>query len=193
LTGTDKQTASTAQPDSARPIGGIGYPRTLGKVARGKNIHEDTLLATDYLNHFNEIVMLLDMVADIPECMEDAREWRPKSYADHFRDSCFQDKELAILAYENAPIRYRLPFDHLVTQMDATALAGLKAIEAAIAAGDEVRTKSTVSAVTGQLRQYIDLTSAIINGHNMTCEQDEIDALLASEDVDDLAALLKSS
>ena len=28
---------------------------------RGKNINEETLLATDYLNHFNEIIMLFDI------------------------------------------------------------------------------------------------------------------------------------
>jgi hypothetical protein len=41
---------------------------------RDTNINEQTLLATDYLNHFNEIVMLLEMVPDMPEMLEDAKE-----------------------------------------------------------------------------------------------------------------------
>src|SRR3546814_10787267 len=51
--------------------------------------------------------MLLEMVPSMPECYRDAVEWRPKSYAQHFRDSCFSDAELAILAYENAPVDVR--------------------------------------------------------------------------------------
>ena len=38
---------------------------------RDSNIDETTLLATDYLNHFNEIVMLLEMVPEMPEMLDD--------------------------------------------------------------------------------------------------------------------------
>ncbi len=47
--------------------------------------------------------MLIDMVPTMPECIEDARVWAPKSYEQHFQDSVFTDKALAILAYQNAP------------------------------------------------------------------------------------------
>ena len=40
----------------------------------GTNISSTTLLATDYLNHFNEIVMLLEMVPDMPDMIEDCKE-----------------------------------------------------------------------------------------------------------------------
>ena len=33
------------------------------------NLSLVTLLATDYLNHINEIVMLVDLVPDAPECL----------------------------------------------------------------------------------------------------------------------------
>src|SRR3546814_4071681 len=71
-----------------------GFTGTYRLLVRGKNINQNTLLATDYLNHFNEIIMLLEMVPSMPECYRDAVEWRPKSYAQHFRDSCFSDAEL---------------------------------------------------------------------------------------------------
>src|SRR3546814_7715400 len=64
-----------------------GFTGTYRLLVRGKNINQNTLLATDYLNHFNEIIMLLEMVPSMPECYRDAVEWRPKSYAQHFRDS----------------------------------------------------------------------------------------------------------
>ena len=70
---------------------------------RGANISEKTLLSTDYLNHFNEIVMLIEMVPDMPDMIEDCRLWHPKSYQQHFRDSGFSEKELAIEAYDHVP------------------------------------------------------------------------------------------
>ena len=75
-------------PDDPAPVDGADAYRARIK---GTNIDERTLLATDYLNHFNEIVMLLELVPDLPDCLEDAKEWRPKSYAEHFRDSGFVD------------------------------------------------------------------------------------------------------
>lgn len=172
--------------DIERPEGGIGFPRTLRLLVRGKNIHEDTLLATDYLNHFNEIIMLLELIADMPECLEDALEWAPKPYREHFSESGFQDKALAILAYENAPRRYREPFDQLVAQMDATVLGALSRIEQATRAGDPDRLRHLISGVTRKLQRLIDVASAVIHGRAMTSEQDEIDALLAQVDGDEM-------
>ena len=72
---------------------------------RGTNINEQTLLATDYLNHFNEIVMTMEMVPDMPKFLEEAKAWQPKTYQDHFRDSGFTDKDLVIEAYRHAPAK----------------------------------------------------------------------------------------
>ncbi|MDP6344006.1 MAG: hypothetical protein QF491_10780, partial [Alphaproteobacteria bacterium] len=75
---------------SEAPAAGSGLRDRLA----GTNVNQDTFLATDYLNHFNEIVMLLEMVPDMPEILDEAKEWQPKSYAAHFRDSGLSDAEL---------------------------------------------------------------------------------------------------
>src|SRR3979409_2759970 len=67
---------------------------------RAANINPRTGLATDYLNHFNEAIMLLEMIPDIPECAEDFLAWHPLSYAEHFTASNFAARDLAIEAYE---------------------------------------------------------------------------------------------
>ena len=51
----------------------VSHQATLSLLVRGKNINETTLLATDYLNHFNEIIMVLELVPDMPECLEEAQ------------------------------------------------------------------------------------------------------------------------
>ena len=62
------------------------------------NISPVTGLATDYLNHFNEAIMLLDLAATVPECLADLMAWRPTDYEDHFASSSFRDHELAVRA-----------------------------------------------------------------------------------------------
>ena len=62
---------------------------------RAANINPRTGLATDYLNHFNEAVMLLEMIPDMPECAEDFLGWQPLSYCEHFTASNFKARDLA--------------------------------------------------------------------------------------------------
>jgi len=94
------------------------------------NINPETFLATDYLNHFNEIVMLLEMVPDMPELAEDAFDWAPKSYIEHFEDSGFQAKDLAIEAYDLAPIPFKTPFESICAELDKLITSTLNGLQA---------------------------------------------------------------
>lgn len=145
---------------------------------KGTNINEQTLIATDYLNHFNEIVMMLEMIPDMPECLDEAKEWRPKSYHDHFRDSSFSDKELAVAAYEHSPARYREPFEETVSKMNRLVVASLDRIEARLPNNDPDATAHAASRAARRLQKLIDVASAIIHGDEPTVDQEEIDELL---------------
>ena len=81
------------------------------------NINVSTGLATDYLNHFNEAIMLLELVASCPDCLNDLRNWRPLTYREHFRASRFKRRELAIAAYEASDPAARACLDTLSATM----------------------------------------------------------------------------
>ena len=103
-----------------------------GRLAAA-NINPASFLATDYLNHYNEIVMLLEMVPDMPELIEDCNDWSPKSYSQHFLDSGFAAKDLAVEAYRIAPDVIRSPFEKVCGDMDRLiigTLDGLKKVGA---------------------------------------------------------------
>lgn len=151
-----------------------------GRV-RGSNINEKTLLATDYLNHFNEFVMLLDLVPDMPDCLEDAQSWEPKDYKDHFRDSLFSDKDLAIEAYDSSPMEYRRQFETTILMINSLIPQILGKIKAAVESGDAERTKFECSKTSNLLQGLMDVVSAIINGENPTIDQAGIDALLGGQ------------
>src|SRR6267154_1654402 len=84
---------------------------------RAANINPRTGLATDYLNHFNEAIMLLEMIPDMPDCAEDFLTWQPLSYREHFAASNFRARELAIAAYDSADPAIRGEFDGITSAM----------------------------------------------------------------------------
>ena len=85
---------------------------------RHANINPTTLLATDYLNHYNEVIMLFEMLPDMPDCLEDVEEWQPRSYVEHFQNSGFQGKALAIAAYRHTPASLRAHFESICAELD---------------------------------------------------------------------------
>lgn len=145
---------------------------------RGTNIDEQTLLATDYLNHLNEPIMLLEMVADAPELLDELAAWRPKSYIEHFADNAFADKELAIRAYAVAPEMFREPFDRTIESAGrcivntVVALTELHKQER----GGEMR--AIASEVTTILGELVDRASAIIHGNVSPLGQMQIDQIM---------------
>ena len=159
--------------------------KTYMGLVKGTNINEETLLATDYLNHFNEVIMLLEMVPDMPECLEDVKEWQPKTYAEHFLDSAFSDKELAILAYENAAELHRKPFDKTTVEINEKVKTGIAEIEAVQKNNNPDQLRDTIKTITREIQRLMDRSSAIINGdfgkeeleEVITLDQGDIDAL----------------
>jgi hypothetical protein len=130
------------------------------------NINPETGLATDYLNRFNEAVMLLDMLASCPEFRADFLAWKPLSYREHFRASRFKTSELAIAAYDTADPNVRNTLDTLAVTMTIV-------LEATRAAMDADRRLDTIAALaenaTAWLKPLIARAGAVINGEaNLT-------------------------
>ena len=131
---------------------------------RGSNINTDSLLATDYLNHFNEIVMLFDLAADMPDCFQDAAAWQPLSYQEHFTRSNLSDKDLAIEAYGHSPDDIRARFDRTVAELDAFLLDGIERCLVILEHEGSERFRLACSEAAAESRGYIDRLSAVIHG-----------------------------
>jgi len=132
---------------------------------RAANINPHTGLATDYLNHFNEAIMLLEMIPDMPECAEDFLSWRPLSYAEHFTASHFKARHLAIEAYESADATVRAEFDNITGAMTSI----LTAVSAAMREAKQDKTRSTLAEqATGWVKPLVALAGGIINGGSET-------------------------
>jgi hypothetical protein len=152
--------------------------RELAARAADSNVNEKTLLATDYLNHVNEIVMLLDLVPDAPECLEDCRAWQPVSYQDHFRRSHIADRDLAIEAYDFAPPAFKEPFDLLVGEMNRLVALSIERLGAALESGDPVMIRTIAETASRNLQDLIGQAGAVIHGTDHVIDQAQIDALM---------------
>lgn len=140
---------------------------------RAANINPRTGLATDYLNHFNEAIMLLEMIPDMPECADDFLDWYPLSYVEHFTLSNFKARELAISAYQSADADLRAQFDHITATMTSI----LTAVGAAMreVRKDTSRAKLAEQA-TGWVKPLVTQAGGIINGGR----EADVETILAS-------------
>ena len=128
---------------------------------RAANINPRTGLATDYLNHFNEAIMLLELVPDMPECADDFLAWRPLTYAEHFTASNFKARDLAIAAYDSADADIRAAFDNITIAMTSI----LTAVGAAMRKADQDRTRARLAEqATGWVKPLVTQAGGIING-----------------------------
>jgi hypothetical protein len=158
MTSTVAKSAPSAPPPP-RPTASIDEARAA--KLRAANINPRTGLATDYLNHFNEAVMLLEMVPDMPECAEDFLGWRPLSYSEHFHASNFKARDLAIESYESADAITRAEFDNITSAMTSI----LTAVGDAMRKATQDKTRATLAEqATGWVKPLVALAGGIING-----------------------------
>lgn len=145
----------------------------LQALCAGTNINQQTLLATDYLNHFNEIIMLFEMVPSMPMIFEEITVWQPKSYVQHFEESGFSDKGLAIEAYNHVPSDIYCCFIETVYELDAAVLGIIEELGPLLETSPPEQLEEICKSHTIDLMCHIDRLSAIINGTNQTKTDDD--------------------
>jgi hypothetical protein len=77
---------------------------------KAANINPATGLATDYLNHYNGVAMMISALGAAPDMAGTVLDWRPLGYAAHFRITGFRERELAVAAFEAAPDDVKVRF-----------------------------------------------------------------------------------
>lgn len=159
------------------------------------NINPETRLATDYLNHFNEVVMVLEMLPDMPDCLDEAEAWQPCDYCAHFRESSFAERTLAIAAYDRVPARVRALFEDSIRALDAAILSARASARDAIGKGMEAEVlRAILTDPLAEIRERQALAGQIITGFlpasrpetGAACDGETAAGLLNQADVDAL-------
>lgn len=147
------------------------------------SINPYSLLATDFLNQFNEVAMILEMALDWPEGLEELKQWRPRTYVEHFEKSGFSDASIVIAAYHAAPRIPKTRFESLVYELDQSITQGLQALSQAIqqsggAANLSPPLADAAYALGVEIRHGVRCLSAIINIGPSGIEQKDIDDVM---------------
>ena len=160
-----------ARSDSRVPRQSAPEAEARAAQLRAANINPRTGLATDYLNHFNEAIMLLEMIPDMPECAEDFLGWQPLSYSEHFTASNFRARDLAIETYNSADPAIRAEFDNLTSAMTSI----LTAVGSAMREVRQDKTRATLAEqATGWVKPLVTLAGGVINGRGNEADVDYI-------------------
>lgn len=129
----------------------------------GTSINEETLLATDYLNQFHELVKLLEALPVDPSGFAaDLKSWHAFDYEEHFDRAETGNNSLATAAYRRAPEMVRRQFDAAVARLQGEALRLVGSVGRSL---DNSDLEMTCSGAASRLRVLIDDASAIANGY----------------------------
>ncbi|MEZ5669742.1 MAG: hypothetical protein R3F55_20345 [Alphaproteobacteria bacterium] len=167
--------------------GSATHTRTYRRLVQGTTINGTTLLSTDYLNHFNEFVMMLELVADMPDMAPELEQWQPKTYVQHFADSGFSHKDLAIAAYDHVPAEFRRPFDETIAAIDAMICETVPRVGALLVEHESEAARHHMLTIAREMRGMIERASAIINGARVEdLDGAEGDSTMGQGDIDAL-------
>jgi hypothetical protein len=117
-------------------------------------------LSNDYLNHYSEVLMLIEMAGDDPAIAADLADWQPVDYRTYFGASELRRAAAALAAYDALPDESRLAFEKLVAAMDALASMAVFALQPPT---DPATAPVIVDATAPALRSLIARAGAFLN------------------------------
>src|SRR5262245_44620290 len=164
-----RQVESVRQPDPAQ--------------AAEANISPATGLATDYLNHFNEAIMMLELIPSMPACIDDLMAWKVMTYREHFLATGMKHRDAVLVAYDGADPQARIMLDEIANTMSSILSATRDALRLdlspTVAAG-------LAREAAYQLKPLVARSGALINGFKVPGDvplagvaQAAVDAILA--------------
>jgi hypothetical protein len=132
-------------------------------------------IANDYLNHFNEILLLIENLPTLlPEMLDELLEWHPVTYREYFAKSLLPGSARALEIYDGIDDGFRREFESIIDGINAMAMASVDVIRAHRNPAGEIDPgkvsdfcESASSAIRSALNRAADLVN---NGHTSPAE-----------------------
>ncbi len=132
-------------------------------------------IANDYLNHFNEILLLIENLPTLlPEMLDELLEWHPVTYREYFAKSLLPGSARALEIYDGIDDGFRREFESIIDGINAMALASIDVIRAHRNPAGEIDPgrvsdfcENASSAIRSALNRAADLVN---NGHSSPVE-----------------------
>ena len=135
--------------------------RASGEGARDGTASGSVLdLSNDYLNHYSEALMLIELAPMDEAVVEDLAAWAPLTYQAYFSASPLRRAKAALAAYEALAPEPRAVFEELTWAMDTLVRFAILALRQP----SEAESATVVAAETGPaLRRLIERAAAFLN------------------------------
>lgn len=143
-----------------------GLPQARSRIRRAEAlINPASGLANDYLNLFNEIVMLVEQLPTMPELFEDIQRWRPISYREYFHRSILPGRLSAIETYDKLEPRFRREFETLVEELDRRSTGAVAAVRRQFKTGgeDDVALAPICEKAGATIREVLEKATMLVN------------------------------
>ncbi|MDE2578992.1 MAG: hypothetical protein KGL46_09325 [Hyphomicrobiales bacterium] len=139
---------------------------TLGERASAL-VNPNSGLANDFLNVYNEILMLIENLPAVPELFDDILAWRPASYGAYFMQSQFDGRDKALEAYAQLDPQFRARFEQVVVDLAESALRAVAEVACAVAEhDDEKRLAQVCETAAEKVRRVLPMAAQMVNfGH----------------------------
>jgi hypothetical protein len=86
-------------------------------------------IANDYLNHFNEILLMIENLPILlPEMVEDILQWKQVSYTEYFKKSPLPGSAEALRIYDALDPNFRTDFEAMIELLDKIVLSSIEII-----------------------------------------------------------------
>lgn len=135
------------------------------------NVNLSTGFATNYLNHYVEILLLLEMLPSMPECLEDIRLWEPIDYAEHVRQSGLPQLELVLEAFEHSDATRKETLSDVTKEVDTEVLRYINQAQQAVTLGDSEQTAAIALEAKEVLTPMLEKISSVICSPNFLAEE----------------------
>lgn len=142
-------------------------------------------LANDYLNLFNEIVMLVEQLPAMPELFEDLLAWKPTTYQEYFSRSDLPGRHSALADYNQLNPRFRRRFEAVVEDLDRLAVGTVVSIRRHVRIKGDSDLQTLVAICekgSAGLREKLEEATVIVNHGTFASAEDaqaRADRLLA--------------
>lgn len=86
-------------------------------------------IANDYLNHFNEALLMIENLPILlPEMIDDIWQWKPVSYAEYFKNSPLPGSAETLRIYDGLDKNFRADFEAMIAMLDRIVLDSVELI-----------------------------------------------------------------
>ena len=122
-------------------------------------------LANDYLNVFNEIVMMIDLLPAMPDLVDNIEAWSPLTYRAYFARSGLAGSDDALSAYKELDPSFRRTFERCAADLARAARAACASV---LDLTNKAHADDTISAAcevqARRLRVKLARITGIVNG-----------------------------